>query len=117
MVGCAFYRDDFIDQTLFWAFREMPERDGYFRGPFRVLTPVAFHVYDRDRNGETCAAVARKIDPREFLHQRIRYPAQRRRTFCALPAAERGMTRPAERSGRRNARGFMDGPAGPAEES
>jgi hypothetical protein len=95
----------------------MPERDGYFRGPFRVLTPVAFHVYDRIRNGETCAAVARKIDPREFLHQRIRYPAQRERTSRALPAAERGKARPAERSGRRDARRFTDGPAGSAEES
>ena len=95
----------------------MPERDGYFHGPFRVLTPVAFHVYDRIRNGETCAAVARKIDPREFLHQRIRHPAQRERMFGLFPLRSGGKTRPAERRGRRNARRFADGPAGPAEES
>ena len=117
LVRCAFSRRVFVDQTLFCAFRERGTRCGFFRGPFRVLTPVAFRVYDEGRNGETCAVVTRKIDPRESLHQRIRHPAQRKRASGRFRLRSGENPRPAERRGRRNARRSTDGPTGSAEES
>ena len=114
----ALFRAGFSSvKHYFDLFREKPAPEIIIRDSFRILTPVAFHVYDGDRNGGTCAVGIRKIDPGEYLHQRIRYPARRERGFGLFPLRSGESARPAERRGRRNARRFTDGPTGPAEES
>jgi hypothetical protein len=84
----------------FALFPKKPARKIIFRDPFRILTPVAFRVYDE-----------------EFLGQWIRDPAQWERRFGLFPLRSGESARPAERRERRNARRFTDGPTGPAEES
>ena len=93
----ALFRTGFSSVKHYFAlFPKKPAWEIIFRGPIRILTPVAFRVYDEDRDGGTCATVTRKIDPCEFLHQRIRYPAQWERALelsgCGAGKAPAGRT-------------------------